>query len=60
MATFRVETVSDPETDNIYAKLYYPSDSEIPIAETLPIYSSHELAEKEVLEIFKKALNTIK
>lgn len=54
MARFRVETVAHPNSGLIYAELYYPDDSAVPIANTKPIYASHEDAEKGVLEIFQK------
>ncbi len=57
MPQFRVETVVDAATGKIYAELYYPENEITPLAQTSPIYSSHEQAEQEVLKIFNEGFN---
>jgi hypothetical protein len=56
MAMFRVETKVDPSSKKIYAELYYPPNETVPIAQTGPVYNSHELAEADVVEMFTSAL----
>lgn len=57
MANFRIETVVDPKTNLIFAECYYPEDATTPIAQTSPIYRSHEQAEADVVEMFKNSLS---
>lgn len=60
MARFRVETVTDPATGLVFAELYYPENSAHPIAVTQPVYPSHEIAEADVVKMFKKMLDVSK
>ncbi len=55
MAKFRVETVVDHASSKIYAELYYPETAATPQATTELIYSTHEEAERDVIETFRKA-----
>jgi len=56
MPQFRVETVVDSNTGKIYAELYYPENETKPLAQTKPIYSSHEEAEKDIIKMFKGSM----
>jgi len=56
MANFRVETAFDPKNGLIYAELYFPEDSVVPLARTGSIYPTHEAAEKDVIAMFVAAL----
>ncbi|TWB61683.1 hypothetical protein FBZ98_1011028 [Rhizobium sp. ERR 922] len=53
-ATFRIETVFDDKTGLYFAEVYSPGDAKEPFEKTKPIYASHESAEREVLEMFRK------
>jgi len=53
LARLRVKTATFPNTDKVYAELYYPENEAVPIAITEPIYSNREEAVKKSFEMFK-------
>ena len=55
MANFGVETVRDKKTGMFFAELYYPDDAIEPIAKTQPVYSSHEQAIVDSVNMMKAA-----
>ena len=58
MEKFRVETAINPISGLIYAELYYPDNAAAPIATTEPVYTGHQQAETDVVNMFKKAIST--
>ena len=54
MTRLRVETATDTETGLIFVELYYPEDAGVPLAKTNPIYESHEEAERNAVEMFRR------
>jgi hypothetical protein len=58
MEKFRVETAISPASGLIYAELYYPDDTATPIATTEPVYTGHQQAETDVINMFKKIIST--
>lgn len=55
MASFRVETVTDPATGLVAVEIYYPTDPSKLLVATMATYRSHEAAMADVIEIFKKS-----
>jgi len=52
MTKLRVETATYPNTDKVYAELYYPENELVPIATTEPIYPNREEAVKQSCVMF--------
>ncbi len=52
MTRLRVETTTYPNTDKVYAELYYPENELVPIATTEPIYPNREEAVKQSCVMF--------
>ena len=52
MAQLRVETAIYPDSNKVYAELYYPETELVPIAVTEPIYPSREEAVKQSCVMF--------
>ncbi len=55
MAQFRVETVLDNNTNLYFIEVYQEGSAE-PLTVGQPIYSSHEHAMADAVEIFKTAM----
>ena len=53
MAQFRIETVFDSLVGKFRVEVYYPSDATTPVVVSNPIYSSHEQAMADSVEVFK-------
>lgn len=56
MATFRIESVFDPNSGFFYVEVYYPDSSTTPFAVSKPVYQSHEQAAEDSLRIFREGL----
>lgn len=52
---FRVETLQDAKSGRYYVEIYYPETEAAPYVTSTPVYTSHEEAEKDVVNLFKKA-----
>lgn len=53
MAQFRIESVFDSFTGKYRVEVYYPSDAATPFVVSNPIYTSHDHAMADSVEIFK-------
>lgn len=58
MANFRIETVQDLTSGLYRIEVYYPFDNPAPLVVGNPIYTSHEQAMADAVEIFKNGLPT--
>jgi hypothetical protein len=56
MANFRIESVVDAASGLYRIEVYYPFDNPTPLVVGNPIYTSHEQAMADAVEIFKNGL----
>jgi len=54
MATFRVESVLDPQSGLYFVEVYYPDSASTPFVISKPIYQSHDQAAEDALRIFRE------
>jgi hypothetical protein len=54
MAKYRIETVIDKTTMKFRAEIFYPENSASPVFISEPIYSSHDQAEKSIVQLFSE------
>lgn len=58
MAAFRIEIPFDVKSGLFYAELYYPDNATVPFVTSAPRYLSQDQAQADIIESFRRMLNS--